>query len=153
MNSSIEIAEAIKLAEKLIARTNEGRLVWKTSGTMAEEGWGAAHFETTLEGNLRASVSEEGDGQRLRFSLLECAPSSESILAGILGGPATVPQDPEKVVIDVSIEKDPSYGFDTPNDKHLAGLLMDLFGLARRSALKITGSVERALTYLDRIAS
>jgi len=34
----------------------------------------------------------------------------------------------------------------------LNGLLVDLYALARRSALKIDGSVEKALNYLDKLA-
>jgi hypothetical protein len=37
-------------------------------------------------------------------------------------------------------------------EKQLTELLVDLYGLARRSALKIDGSVQKALTYLDQLA-
>ena len=59
---------------------------------------------------------------------------------------------PDKEILNVSIEKNPSFGYDTMADKHLAELLLDLYGLARRSALKIDGTVQKALTYLDQLA-
>jgi len=165
MNSSIEITEANKLAQKLIDRTAEGRLNWEAADTGDVTELGSSRFTTVLEGNLRASISEEGAGQRLDFSLVEFDPSS--------GGSKTssfIPYDKSptppgnrlgeikgesspRPVLGVSIERDPSYGFDTPDERQLARLLVDLYGLARRSALKVAGSVERALTYLDKIAS
>jgi hypothetical protein len=167
MNSSIEIAEAVKLAQKLIARTREGKLTWEadeiphnflmsTTGTDMSE---ATAFTTSLEGNLRATVSMIKD-EVLKFTLVE-APLP-SLVASLLGTVVTTePVSPEKDVLkvsvkkdalSVSVEKDPSYGYDTVAEKQLAGLLVDLYELARRSALKIDGSVEKALSYLDRIA-
>jgi hypothetical protein len=150
MNSSIEIDEAVKLAEKLIARTREGKLAWEAVGGMASNFSGATAFTTKLEGNLKATVSivkPEQDAQ-LAFSLVEVefvpAIENPSLLRKI--------QVPDKEVLAVSVEKDPSYGYDTADEKQLAGLLIDLYGLARRSALKIDGSVQKALSYLDKIA-
>jgi hypothetical protein len=141
MNSSIEITEAVKLADKLIDRTREGKLLWEVSGT---DPWGATAFTTTLEGNLKATVSivkPEQDTQ-IAFSLVEIDPRWTPLSGG----------ERDKEVLSVSVEKEPSYGYDTKAEKQLAGLLVDLYGLARRSALKIDGSVEKALTYLDRLA-
>jgi len=75
-------------------------------------------------------------------------PNSDMPLA--IGGNESL--NPDKEVLSVSVEKDPSFGYDTVEEKQLARLLVDLYGLARRSALKIDGSVEKALSYLDRIA-
>jgi hypothetical protein len=150
MNSSIEITEAVKLAEKLIARTREGKLPWEADGTLrgmsgtTDYSGAATAFTTTLEGNLKASVSivkPEQDAQ-LAFSLVEFNPRATLLPRG----------ESDKDVLSVSVERDPSYGYDTVQEKQLAGLLIDLYGLARRSALKIDGSVQKALTYLDKIA-
>jgi hypothetical protein len=84
----------------------------------------------------------------LSFSLVEFDAANDNL--NLLAKQLRVP---DKEVLAVSVEKDPAYGYDTPNEKQLAGLLVDLHGLARRSALKVAGSIERALTYLDRIAS
>ena len=148
MNSSIEMTEAVKLADKLIARTREGRLHWEVAGST--DLWGATAFTTTLEGNLKATVSivkPEQDTQ-IAFSLIEFDPRRYERIAR----PGDEPTNPDKDVLSVSVEKDPSFGYDTADERNLARLLIDLYGLARRSALKIDGSVEKALTYLDRIA-
>jgi hypothetical protein len=145
MNSSIEVAEAVKLAEKLIARTREGRLSWELSDTVDYSG--DASFTTALEGNLKAKVSTSGSGQNLSFSLVEFDPRHERPTA-----PGDVFVHPDKDILSVSMERDPSFGFDTMEEKHLVEFLVDLYGLARRSALKIDGSVQKALTYLDQLA-
>jgi hypothetical protein len=142
MNSSIEMTEAVKLADKLIARTREGKLPWETAGIT--DLLGANAFTTTLEGNLKATVSivkPEQDPQ-VAFSLVESDPRRTLLTRS----------EPDKEVLSVSVEIDPPLGYDTKDEKHLAGLLIDLCGLARRSALKIDGSVQKALTYLDKIA-
>jgi hypothetical protein len=156
MNSSIEIAEAIKLVEKLIDRTREGRLTWESVPDSMSAESVAKVFTTTLEGNLKATVScgQRGreasyeQAEQLAFSLVEFDPQRLSMLSIL----ASETLAPDKVVLSVSVEKDPSFGYDTTEEKHLARLLIDLYGLARRSALKVAGSVEKALTYLDRLA-
>jgi len=81
----------------------------------------------------------------MNFSLVEFNTFAANLLSEVKDYSA-------KEVLSVSVEKDPAYGYDTPGEKQLAGLLVDLHGLARRSALKIDGSVQKALTYLDKIA-
>ena len=143
MNSSIEIAEAAKLAQKLIDRTVEGKIRWEPAEAKMspEPALTATVFATRLEPNLRATVGKSG-GEHLAFSLVE-NPAEDF---------ASMTTSREKVVIDVAVERDPPYGYDSKQDKLLATLLVDLYGLARRSALKIDASVEKALSYLDRIA-
>ena len=154
MNSSIEISEAVKLARKLIDRTREGRLPWEADGILLKIGAttdlsGATAFTTTLEGNLKAKVSimKLGQDEFLAFSLVEFDPRGHG--SALL---ASVDANPDKDVLSVGVEKDPSFGYDSVEERQLAGLLTDLYGLARRSALKIDGSVEKALSYLERIA-
>lgn len=149
MNSSIEVSEAIKLAEKLIQRTGEGRLVWEAIDVEEGSAWTPTQFKTTLEGNLRATISSSDRGE-LKFSLIEFDASFTSELSSLLSGSV---YKPDKEILNVSVEKDPDYGYDTQNEKQLASLLVDLHGLARRSALRVAGGVEKALSYLDRIAS
>jgi len=150
MNSSIEITEAAKLADKLIERTVEGKLSWEAvaevsmMAPMPGVNSDAKSFTTRLEPNLKATVSLWG-ADNLDFSLVE------SIVQGSF--PQLVSTlSPDKVVISVTVEKDPPYGYDTKQEKYLASRLVDLYGVARRSALKIDASVEKALSYLDRIA-
>lgn len=144
MNSSIEVSEAAKLAQKLIDRTLDGKLSWD-QGLLTP-----ANFTTVLEGNLRATVSYGMNGE-LRFSLVEFDPARMHLLPP--GTTSDQSPNPDKDVLAISVDSDPAYGYATPEEKYLAGLLVDLHGLARRSALKVAGSVEKALSYLDRIAS
>jgi len=146
MNSSIEMAEAAKLAQKLIDRTIEGKLYWEAVELLMhamsqEPPLAATTFSTRLEPNLRATVGKSG-GEHLAFSLVE-NPAEDF---------ASMTTSREKVVIDVAVERDPPYGYDSKQDKLLATLLVDLYAVARRSALKMDTSVEKALSYLDRIA-
>jgi hypothetical protein len=152
MNSSIEIAEATKLAQKLIDRTVEGKLVWESVEVGSNSVADAPSFVTRLEQGLKATVRLQNE-ENLDFSLVEFDPRQDGqleFIRSILGDEK--PLRPDKVVLSVSVDKDPPYGFGTPQEKFLAGRLVDLFGVARRSALKIDSSVERALSYLDRIA-
>ncbi len=110
---------------------------------------GATAFSTTLEGNLKAKVRPASWGKMSIWDSLS--------LSSIHGGHSSTllvsaDTNPDKEVLSVSVEKDPSFGYETVDEKQLAGLLIDLYKLARRSALKIDGSVEKALSYLDRIA-
>jgi len=113
---------------------------------------GATAFSTTLEGNLKAEVSltKSGREELLAFSLVEFDPSPRNQLAGMMG--IDKPFTPDKNLLSVSVEKDPSFGFDSPSERELSKALVDLYGVARRSALKIEGSVQKALTYLDKLA-
>jgi hypothetical protein len=151
MNSSIEIVEAARLAEKLIARTVEGKLSWEIVSDFPERSADipnaspdAACFTTQLETGLKATVRQRLE-EILQFSLTEVIGLHPLV-------PAINNANTDKVVISVSVEKDPPYGYGTPQEKFLAGRLVDLYEVARRSALKIDSSVEKALSYLDRIA-
>jgi hypothetical protein len=62
------------------------------------------------------------------------------------------PLAPDKTVLDVSVEKDPSYGYGTQAEADLSKLLANLYELARRSAYQIDGSVGKAISYLDQLA-
>ena len=144
MNSSIEVSEAVTLAQKLVQRTLDGKLTWDANCIENQGSLAPTHFTTVLEGNLHATVSCSINGD-MNFSLVEFNTFAANLLSEVKDYSA-------KEVLSVSVEKDPAYGYDTPGEKQLAGLLVDLHGLARRSALKIDGSVQKALTYLDKIA-
>ena len=161
MNSQIELDESAKLACKLVERTRERKLGWE----IAEASLGFCghqepsdkpadldRFATQLLGSVQQAVIGQRENGMLVFSLIEHDPrwSSQSVLGAIAG--FDPPLVPDKVVLEVEIDKDPPYGYDTTQEQDLAALLIDLYGLARRSALKIDTSVEKALSYLDRIA-
>jgi hypothetical protein len=144
MNSSIEVVEAAKLAQKLLDRTLEGKLSWEISyegllrpiNVSGEPDMSATRFSTRLEPNFGARVSRFGSNVAF---VLVLDPEAELLV--------------EKKLIDLTVEVDPSYGYDSREEKNLASLLVDLYTVARRSALKIDASVEKALSYLDQIAS
>jgi hypothetical protein len=155
MNSSIEIVDSLNLAHKLIDRTRDGKVSWEAGGILMKaftptDVSGATVFSTTLEGNLRAEVSlkKRDQDELLEFSLVEFVPHGNDLISSI----ARESSNPDKEVLSVSVEKDPSFGFDSPGERELNKALVDLYSLARRSALKIEGSVQKALTYLDKLA-
>jgi hypothetical protein len=145
----------LNLAYKLIDRTRDGKVSWEASGILMKafdptDLSGATAFSTTLEGNLRADVSltKRGDEEFLQFSLVEFVPHGTDLISVIALGSSK----PDQEILSVSVEKDPSFGFDSPSERELSRALVDLYSLARRSALKIEGSIQKALTYLDKLA-
>jgi len=152
MNSSIEIIDSLKLVDKLIDRTRDGKVSWEASEILQmaftpTDISGATSFSTTLEGNLRAEISLNSRNKEdsLAFSLVEFVPGGTTLLTSMTS-------KPDKEILSVSVDKDPSFGFDTQAERELSKALVDLYSLARRSALKIEGSVQKALTYLDKLA-
>lgn len=161
MNSQIELIESVTLVDKLIARTREKRLKWE----IADPSLGSAgHKDTSIESielnrfstplfepNQQAVICQRKDGF-LDFSLIEHDPrwSDQSVFDA--GAGFNPPLPPDKTVIEVSIEQNPSYGFDTQEESHLSKLLVNLYELARRSAYQLDASVGKALSYLDRLA-
>jgi hypothetical protein len=161
MNSRIELTESVTLARKLIERTREGKLKWQ----LAESSLGfagrtdvpneadlATRFSAQLlNPNQQVVIGEREDGT-LEFSLIEHDPrwSDQSIISAIVG--FDPPLAPDKIVLQVSIEKDPSYGYDTQEESDLSILLANLCELARRSAYQIDASVGKAISYLDELA-
>jgi len=152
MNSSIEIIDSLKLVDKLIDRTRDGKVSWEASeirqmAFTPTDISGATSFSTTLEGNLRAEISLNSRNKEdsLAFSLVEFVPGGTTLLTSMTS-------KPDKEILSVSVDKDPSFGFDTQAERELSKALVDLYSLARRSALKIEGSVQKALTYLDKLA-
>jgi hypothetical protein len=155
MNSSIEISDSLNLAHKLIDRTRDGKVSWEASGIgmsvfSPTDVSGATAFSTTLQGNLRAevSLSKQNQDELLEFSLVEFVPFEITPATNLLAHVST----PDREILRISVEKDPSFGFDSPSERELSRVLLDLYSLARRSALKIEGSVQKALTYLDKLA-
>ena len=148
MNSSIEINDANTILKKLVDRTREGKLAWQSS---------QGGYSSTLKPNLRVEVYDGvagEDGARLaRFDLVEFDAEYEEQFENKFGAlTATGTRNPDKEVLSVSVEKNPPYGYGTVEEKTLASLLTDMLALARRSALGVNASMEKALNYLDRIA-
>jgi len=161
MNSQIELTESVILANKLIDRTRERKLKWQ----VAEPSLGCAGRPDTsaesveldrfsaplLDPGQQAVIAQRTDGF-LEFSLIEQDPrwANQSVLNAIVG--FDPPLSPDKTVLQVSVEKDPSYGYDTQEESDLSKLLVNLYELARRSAFQIDASVGKAINYLDQLA-
>ena len=149
MNSSIEMNQSFTLANKLMARTQEQKVVWnadsamnpltRESATINE--CTSSRFLTQLENGLQAKVSLEQLSKicSVTFSLVELVQ---------VGDMSPI----EKELLAVRVDVDPPYGFDTAEQKQLSKTLVELYELARRSALKIDASVNKALEYLDKLA-
>ncbi|HVC47705.1 MAG TPA: hypothetical protein VND90_10700 [Terracidiphilus sp.] len=160
MNSQIELTESVTLVNKLIDRTRERKLKWQ----VAEPSIGfAGHSDTSdeteiirfsaplLDPGQQAVIGKRKDGF-LEFSLIERDPrwSDQSVFSAIAG--FDPPLAPDRTVLHVSIETDPSYGYGTQEEADLSKLLANLYELARRSANQIDASVGKAISYLDKIA-
>lgn len=147
MNSSIEINDAITILRKLIDRTREGKLGWQVS---------QGGYAATLKPNLMVKVYDDEIGEdntRLAyFDLVEFDAEYDAQFERALGFTATGTRTPDKEVLSVSVEKNPPYGYSTVEEKNLASLLTDMLALGRRSALGVNASMEKALSYLDKIA-
>ncbi|MGA2539649.1 MAG: hypothetical protein ABSF53_26815 [Terracidiphilus sp.] len=161
MNSQIELAESITLVSKLIDRTRERKLKWQLADpslgfagnkdTPVETGEVSRFSAPLLDPSQQAVIGQRENGL-MDFSLIEHDPrwQDQSILTAIAG--FVPPLVPDRTVLQVSIERDPPYGFGTQAEADLAKLLANLFELARRSAFQIDSSVGKAISYLDRIA-
>ena len=149
------------LVSKLIDRTLERKLKWQ----VAEPSLGSAgnsdksvesvelnRFSAQLLDPSQQAVIGQREDALLEFSLIEHDPrwSDNSILTAVAG--FVPPLVPDRTVLQVSIEKDPAYGFDTQQVADLSKLLANLYELARRSAYQIDASVGRAINYLDQLA-
>ena len=163
MNSQIELNESVTLVSKLIDRTRERKLKWQIAEPslgyaghqvdVSSSFVGETRFATQLlDPNQQAVIGQREDGI-LEFSLIEHDPrwEDQSVSTAINGFDPPLISD--RTVLKVSIEMDPPYGYDTQEESDLSKLLVNLYELARRSAFMIAGSVEKALTYLDKIAS
>jgi hypothetical protein len=161
MNSQIELTESAVLVNKLIDRTLERKLKWQVADPSLVV---AGHSEVSTDSvelerfsaqllipSQQAVIGQRKDGF-LEFSLIQRDPrwSDSSIAAAVLGFDPPLAQD--KTVLQVSIEKDPSYGYDSKEEANLSKLLVNLYELARRSAYQIDASVGRAISYLDELA-
>jgi hypothetical protein len=161
MNSNIELTESVTLVTKLIDRTRERKLKW----LVADPSLGFAGHANTPDGPVernrfsaqlldpsqQALIGQREDGF-LEFSLIEHDPrwEDQSVITAIAG--FVPPLTPDRTVLNVSIERDPSYGYDTQEEADLSKLLANLYELARRSAYQIDASVSKAISYLDELA-
>lgn len=146
MNSQIELTESVTLVNKLIDRTREHRLSWKTRTPIEPND--TSGFSAQLDPSQEAVIVQHEDGF-LEFSLTEHDARWSQPMAGLLANDTWLPT---RTVLQVSIEKDPPYGYDTQEESDLSKLLANLYEFARRSAYQIDASVGKAISYLDKLA-
>lgn len=146
MNSQIELTESVTLVNKLIERTRERRLSWKARTPI--ESNETSGFSAQLDPSQEAVIGQREEGF-LEFSLTEHDPQWSEPMAGLLANDTWLPT---RTVLQVSVEKDPPYGYDTQEEADLSKLLVNLYELARRSAYQIDASVGKAISYLDKLA-
>jgi hypothetical protein len=137
----------------LIDRTRERKLTWKAcpSAEPDEEPRFSAQLDLSQEAVI-GQFEDDFENGFWGFSLIEHDHrwTENSIMTAISGH--VPPLIPDRIVLQVSIEKDPPYGYDTQEESDLAKLLVNLYELARRSAYQIDASVGRAISYLDKLA-
>jgi hypothetical protein len=129
-NTPYAISESSSLVAKLLARTEEGKIEWSEGEYNAA---GLETFDATLEGDLRISIS-----------------SDETVVAFDV---RLKKGFDERRILNVSLEHDPSFGYDLPGESELYESLTRLHELARRSALKVDQSLANARDFLERLAS
>jgi len=130
-NTPYAISESSSLVAKLLARTEEGRIEWCEGGYIHA---GLESFEATLEGDLKVSISSDKTG--VAFVVLIKNKDGD-----------------ERRILGVSLEHDPSFGYDLPGESELYESLTQLHELAKRSALKVDQSLANARDFLERLAS
>jgi hypothetical protein len=130
-NTPYAISESSSLVAKLLARTEEGKIEWTEGGFIHT---GLETFDAALEGDLKVSISSDKEG--VAFDVR---------LTNRIGD--------ERRILYVSLEHDPSFGYDLPGESELYESLIQLHELARRSALKVDQSLANARDFLERLAS
>lgn len=146
MNFSVEMKQTATLAKKLIARTQEGKIAWEAKplimmSAVTPDVFKSTRFVAFLENALSATIIFEEKDKLAFISFLLI----ERVDADLMTAR-------EKELLSVRVDVDPPYGFDTAEQKQLSKTLVELYELARRSALKIDASVNKALEYLDKLA-
>lgn len=130
-NTPYAISESTSLVAKLLARTEEGKIEWSEGEYNTA---GLETFDATLEGNLKISISSD-----------DAVVAFDVRLKNEFGE--------ERRILKVSLEHDPSFGYDLPGEIELHESLTRLHELARRSALKVDQSLANARDFLERLAS
>jgi hypothetical protein len=132
-NTPYAISEASDLVFRLIARTEENKIAWSDRTDFFSSPEAPETFEADLEGDVKVSISS--DKSTMMFAVA---------LKRMVGG--------ERQLLSVSLEHDPSFGYDLPGESELHDNLVKLHELARRSALKVDENLANARDFLERLA-
>jgi hypothetical protein len=132
-NTPYAISEASSLVIRLLARTEENKITWIDRSDFFSSPTAPEVFEAELEGDVKVSISS--DQSAMTFSVA---------LKHMVGG--------DRLLLSVSLEHDPSFGYDLPGESELHDSLTKLHELARRSALKVDQNLANARDFLERLA-
>lgn len=132
-NTPYAISEASALVTRLLARTEENKITWSDKTDLYSYPPNPERFEAELEGDVKVSISS--DESTLAFSVA---------LKRTVGG--------DRLLLSVSLEHDPSFGYDLPGESELYESLTKLQEQARRSALKVDQNLANAREFLERLA-
>lgn len=129
-NTPYAISESSALVAKLLARTEDSKISWNEG---AYSSAGTESFETELEGGVLVRISSD-----------KTSVSFEVLIKKDYGS--------DKRMLEVSLEHDPSFGYDLPGESELYPKLVELQEFARRSAFKVDQNLASTLDYLERLA-
>lgn len=132
-NTPYAISEATDLVTRLLARTEENKITWSDRSDFFSSPGVPEVFEAELEGDVKVSISS--DQAAIAFAV---------VLKRMAGG--------DRLLLSVSLEHNPSFGYDLPGESELHDSLAQLHELARRSALKVDQNLARARDFLERLA-
>ncbi len=127
-NTRYAVSESSSLVEKLIARTQEGKIDWTEPSYSSDT---SETFEAKLDNDLKVSICSEKSGVTFAVYLVKV---------------------PERLLLSVTLEHDPSFGYDLPGERELYTRLVELQELARRSALNVDQNLANAREFLERLA-
>jgi len=132
-NTPYAISEASDLVAKLVARTEENKISWNDMTELLSSSATPETFEAELEDRVTVSISS--DKSNITFAVA---------LKRMVGG--------DRLLLSVSLEHDPSFGYDLPGESELHDNLTMLHELARRSALNVDQNLANARQFLERLA-
>lgn len=132
-NTAYAISESSSLVPKLLARTEENKITWSDQSDFFPAAEAAEVFEAELEDDVKVTISSAPKAITFAVALKRMAGGDRSLLS-------------------VSLEHDPSFGYDLPGESELHESLIQLHELARRSALKVDQNLARARDFLERLA-
>ncbi len=134
MNSQYALEQLPKVIEKLLAKTEEGKVPWTESQVFPFERTDDGieeRFSTTLDNDLVAQIEVSHDA--ISFFLVRTQPEYRRLL-------------------ELTFNRNtPRYGFDSADEESAFRSLNALYGTARRCALNLDAQIENAVDYLNKL--
>jgi hypothetical protein len=112
--------QVIELVLPLIEKTKSQKLTWGKSLRLTNS------FEASVQEEFKFIIAKTGDGYE--FMMMD---------------------KQEMELLDIEVEANPRYGYETSEDEKLRNVLADLYDRSRRSALNVDRKVEQARSILQ----